>query len=276
MIGATLRLSLFPKKGNLHSCDNWRGISLLDVVGKIFARLVQDRLEPLAEEVLPESQCGFRKGRGCVDMIFASRQLIEKAIEHQSELHILFVDLRKAYDSVPRSALWMVLEKFGVPPHMLDIIRSLHNGMSANIRVRGRVSEAFGVTNGLRQGCTLAPLLFNSYFAVVVVHWRSTSSVPGFPLWHRIGCRLVGDRTAKRQLREAAVAESQYADDAALFTSRPHLETMAGEFASCVSAWGLSVSLQKTKAMSVGADQHLVNTVIPGKSSEYPHHLNTP
>ena len=92
---------------------------------------------------------------------FTSGQLIEKAIEHQSELHILFVDLRKVYDSVPRSALWMVLEKFGVPPRMLDIIRSLHNGMSASVRVRGGVSEAFDVRNGLRQGCTLAPLLFN-------------------------------------------------------------------------------------------------------------------
>ena len=83
-----------PKKGNLHSCDNWRGISLLDVVGKIFACLILDRLEPLAEEVLPESQYGFRKGRSCVDMIFTSRQLIEKTIEHQSDLHILFVLLK--------------------------------------------------------------------------------------------------------------------------------------------------------------------------------------
>ena len=76
-----------PKKGNLHSCDNWQEISLLDVVGKIFACLILDRLEPLAEEVLPESECGFRKGRSCVDMIFTSRQLIEKTIEHQSDLH---------------------------------------------------------------------------------------------------------------------------------------------------------------------------------------------
>ena len=100
------------------------------------------------------------------------------------------------------------------------------------------------------------------------MHWRLTSSVPGLPLRYRIGRRLVGHRTAKRQLREAAVAESQHADDAALSTtSRPHLETMAGEFASCASAWGLSVSLQKTKAMSVGADQHLVDIVVPGRGS---------
>ena len=100
-----------PKKGDLRKCDNWRGISLLDVVGKVFTRIMQDRLQVVAESILPESQCGFRKGRGCVDMIFAARQLTEKSREHNSPLFILFVDLKKAYDSVPRRALWSVLEK---------------------------------------------------------------------------------------------------------------------------------------------------------------------
>ena len=52
-----------PKKGDLRICDNWRGISLLDVVGKLFGHILQDRLQLIAERVLPESQCGFRKGR---------------------------------------------------------------------------------------------------------------------------------------------------------------------------------------------------------------------
>ena len=47
-----------PKKGNLKSCDNWRGIALLDVVGKIVASILQERLQKLAEDVFPESQCG--------------------------------------------------------------------------------------------------------------------------------------------------------------------------------------------------------------------------
>ena len=62
-----------PKKGNLHCCDNWRGIALLDVVGKVAARIVQTRLQTLAEQVLPETQCGFRRGRGCTDMLFVVR-----------------------------------------------------------------------------------------------------------------------------------------------------------------------------------------------------------
>ena len=67
-----------PKKGDLSRCDNWHGIALLEVVGKVVARVIQDRLQQLAESELPESQCGFRKGRGCSDMLFVLRQLMEK------------------------------------------------------------------------------------------------------------------------------------------------------------------------------------------------------
>ena len=124
-----------PKKGDLRKFDNWRGISLLDVMGKVFARILQDRLQVVAEKILPESQCGFRKGSGCVDMIFAARQLVEKCREHDNSLFILFVDLQKAYDSVPRQALWCVLERYGVSPTMLSVIRSFHEGMTAVVRV---------------------------------------------------------------------------------------------------------------------------------------------
>ena len=132
-----------PKKGNLRLCDNWRGISLLDVAGKLFASIIQTRMQSIAEEVLPDSQRDFRCGRGCNDMMFVARQLIEKTIEHDDELCVLFVDLRKAYDSIPRLALWSVLEKLGVPPQMLRVIRSLHDGMSAAVRVSGTTTDRF-------------------------------------------------------------------------------------------------------------------------------------
>ena len=99
-----------PKKGDLRKCSKWRGISLLDVAGKVFARIVQERIQVIAEEILPDSQCGFRKGRGCTDMIFVARQLVEICREHNDTLFVLFVDLRNTYDSVPRPALWQVLE----------------------------------------------------------------------------------------------------------------------------------------------------------------------
>ena len=112
-----------PKKRDLSNCDNWRGISLLDVVGKVTARILQDHLQQLAEEELPEYQCGFHKDRGCPDMIFAVRQLVVKSWEHQSKTFFFFIDLRKAYDSVPCEALWQVLAKLGIPDPTIQLIK---------------------------------------------------------------------------------------------------------------------------------------------------------
>ena len=253
-----------PKKGDLRHCDNWRGISLLEVVGKIMARIMKERLEVIAGKVLPESQCGFRKERGCVDMIFVARQLIEKAREHNQPLYMLFVDLRKAYDSVPRQALWKVLEKCGVPPKLLSLVKSCHEGMHAEVRVGSTTTEEFEVRNGLRQGCTLAPTLFNIYISTVVANWQIESPEAGVAVLYKHGRKLVGDRTAKARLSEVKVTETQFADDAALYTpSRQSFETSTASFVKVASEWGLTVSTEKTKGMVVGdgLDEHNTSSV---------------
>ena len=242
-----------PKKGDLQRCDNWRGISLLDVVGKLFARVIQERLQVIAEHVLPDSQCGFRKRRGCCDMIFVARQLLEKAREHNDTLYALFVDLCKAYDSVPREALWQVLERCGVPPRMLCVVRSLHQGMQAEVRVGSSLSESFEVRNGLRQGCILAPTLFNIYFSAVVASWRGNCTEAGVEVLYRHGRKLVGDRTAKSRLSVVRVTESQFADDVALYAGlRDCLESVAKKFVTGAGRWGLTVSIPTTKGMAAG------------------------
>ncbi len=144
-----------PKNGDITVCDNWRGISLLDIGGKLFAKTIQGRLQSVAEEVLPDSQCGFRRGRGCVDMIFCARQMKEKAVEHNTKIFMPLIDLRKAYDSVPRQALWHALASYGIPEPMLQLIHSLHDGMKAEVTVDGQVAPEFEVRNGLRVVCLL-------------------------------------------------------------------------------------------------------------------------
>ena len=174
------------KKGDLSLCDNWRGISLLDVGGKMFAKIIQQRLQTVVEEVLPDSQCGFRSGRGCVDMIYCARQLVEKAIEHNTKIFMLFIDLRKAYDSISRQALWCALKKCGIPQSMLKVICSLHDGMRAEVIIDGQVAPEFEVSNGLRQGCVTAPTLFISTWrlssgevSVVYLELMFSTSVEG-------------------------------------------------------------------------------------------------
>ena len=93
---------------------------------------------------------------------------MEKTREHGDSLFVMFIDLKKAYDSVPRSALWSALVKCGVPPTMLNIIQSFQDGMEASVRVGDTVIDGFEVRNGLRQGCTMAPTLLNLYFNAII------------------------------------------------------------------------------------------------------------
>ena len=175
------------KKSDLSVCDNWRGIGLLDISGKLFVKTIQSRLQDVMEEVLPDSQCVFRQGRGCVDMIFCARQMIEKAVEHNTKIFMLFIDLQKAYDSVLCQALWHALESYGVPEAMMRMIHCLHDGMKAEVTVDGQVAPEFEVRNGLRQGCVLASTLFNLYFNLVIGQWRDAWSLESMSCTNVVG-----------------------------------------------------------------------------------------
>ncbi|VDM04019.1 unnamed protein product [Schistocephalus solidus] len=104
--GATV-VHLSKRKENRQLCDNHRGISLLNIAGKIFARILLNRLNGHLEQgVLPESQFGFRRHRGKTDMIFAARQLQEKCQEMRTHLCTTFLDPTKTFDTVNRDGLW--------------------------------------------------------------------------------------------------------------------------------------------------------------------------
>ena len=117
------------KKGSRTECGNYRGISLLSVAGKIIAKVLLNRLQPLSESFIPETQCGFRPGRGTTDMIFSARQVQEKCREQGRDLCLAFIDLTKAFDSVNREAPWACLARLGCPPKFVSITRQLHEGM---------------------------------------------------------------------------------------------------------------------------------------------------
>ena len=159
------------KKGNLCCCDNLRGIALLQVVGILVAKFVQNRLQQLAERESPASQCDFKRGHSCTDMIFLVQQLTKKAIEHNAKQFFIFVDLCKAYVFVPCAALWIALQMLRVPEDVIKLVKSFHENMKARVRVDGELLEEIKVSNGLRQGCTLAPTLFNIYASIVAERW---------------------------------------------------------------------------------------------------------
>ena len=88
------------KKKDKRICDNYRGISLLSVPGKVLALILLERLQDIIEPRLMEAQCGFRKGHATVDQIWATRQTVERAAEYHTPICFSFVDFTKVYDSV--------------------------------------------------------------------------------------------------------------------------------------------------------------------------------
>ena len=109
-------ITLYKNKGERSDCNNYRGISLLSIVGKAFARVLLNRLQVLAERVYPEAQCGFRAARSTIDMVFSVRQLQEKCREQRQPLYLAFIDLTKAFDLVSRDGLFSLLQRIGCPP----------------------------------------------------------------------------------------------------------------------------------------------------------------
>ncbi len=203
-------------------------------------------------------------------MIYSARQLMEKAREHNTKLFMLIVDLRKAYDSIARPALWVVLQKYGIPPVLVKLIQSLHDDMIAEVTVDGGTTPEIKVTNGLRQGCTIAPTLFNMYFNLVMEAWRCRCEPFGVEILYKCGGKLVGERT--RRPSRVAVTELQFADDAAEVTStREEIERAAHVLEEVTAEWGLTVSLSKTKllvANGVRDSGDLQPVIIRGESVE--------
>ena len=130
----------------------------------ILLKMVASRLSNYceAEGILPEEQCGFRRAQSTRGMLFVVRRLQELGRDKRIPLYMCFIDLQKEDDSVDRELLWVVLARFGVPEKMLTVIRQFHEGMRACVCTDdGEHSECFNVTQGLRQGCVLSPLLFS-------------------------------------------------------------------------------------------------------------------
>ena len=105
---------LYKGKGDVHECSNSRGISLLSVVGKVYGRILINRIRDRTEGVISEVQSGFRRGRGCTDQTFVVRQICEKYVRKGKDVYFAFLDLEKAYDRVDRDAMWNVLRLYGV------------------------------------------------------------------------------------------------------------------------------------------------------------------
>jgi hypothetical protein len=111
-------MKLLPKKGDLHNVmvQNWRAICLLDIASKILSNTLVSRMQKVQEaEGLETTQSGFRGMRGSIDGLFSVFVALQKRKEHNLSTWALFIDLVKAFDTVSREALFLILRRFGMP-----------------------------------------------------------------------------------------------------------------------------------------------------------------
>ncbi|XP_063595885.1 uncharacterized protein LOC134772741 [Penaeus indicus] len=152
-------IPIYKEKGDIQECGNYRGIKLMSHTMKIWERIIERRIRNETE--IGDQQFGFMPGRGTTDAIFAVRQMMEKYGEKQRKLHIVFIDLEKAYDRVPRGEVWRCLRERNVSEKYVRLVQDMYEGATTQARSSVGLTEKFSVAVGLHQGSSLSPYIFD-------------------------------------------------------------------------------------------------------------------
>ena len=130
-----------PRKGNLQECKNSRGITLPFVVVKVLGRIIIERVRNVVYRRLRKEQVGYRKGRGTTDQIFTLRNIIEHVSEWQATTYLNFVDFEKAFDSIYRESLWVIMAKYGIPEKIVKMVRVFYDDFKCAVEDQGETCE---------------------------------------------------------------------------------------------------------------------------------------
>ena len=229
---------LFPlhKKGSTKRADNYRGISLLNIVSKLYSSVINERLSQFCEEndSIPESQAGFRKGYSTIDNIFTLQCLVQKYLTKQGgRFYTLFVDFSKAFDCVDRMKLLFVMLRKGVHGKMFQTLQSMYKSVKTAVKVGNKITDYFDCLSGVKQGCILSPLLFSMFLSELEVELNS--------------CGARGIDTFNDPL---GIFLLMYADDIALVSdSIADLQKKINCLEQYCAKWGLTVNMDKTKVV---------------------------
>ena len=212
-------MPIYKEKGDAQECQNYRGIKLLSHTMKIWERIVDKRVR--GEVEVAEEQFGFMPGRGTTNAIFILRQMAEKYREKGRDLHMVFTDLEKAYDRVPREGLWRCLREKMVPEKYVRLIKEMYRDVKTRVRSGAGTTEGFEVKVGLHQGSALSPFLFNIVFDVLT-----------------------------RGVRQGVPWSMMYADDVVLCgETSGEVERLLKEWRVALEGGGMRISRTKTEYM---------------------------
>ena len=159
------RVVLIHKSGPKEFLTNYRPLTVNIAFVGVYSRILNNRMSNLVEthDLLGESQNGFRPGRSSGDNSFILNTILWKAKCENKNVHVSYIDIQKAYDSVNREKLWQILERFGFTDTFIGCIKNLYNNDYVTSSVNGIKTKPIYLSRGVRQGCSLSPLLFALY-----------------------------------------------------------------------------------------------------------------
>ncbi|KAL4104035.1 hypothetical protein QTP88_019348 [Uroleucon formosanum] len=212
---------------------NYRPISLLSVIYKLFERLLLRRMSPLLDRTIPMEQAGFRSGRNCCEQVLALTTYVENSFQNKLKSGAVFLDLSAAYDTVWKRDLLLKLAKNLRYKATLRLLEQILSDRSFKVNMNGETSRKRILQNGLPQGSVLSPTLFNVYTADIEV-----TNSRKFIYADDIG--LVAQGKTFEQLKE---------------TLNKDLDTLQNYFKN----WHLNLNANETTAVAFHLNNHEAN-----------------
>lgn len=242
------------KKGDKRVCENYRGITLMSVPAKVFARIIDKRIRNRIENTIEETQCGFRKGRSAQDLIFTIRQVSEKLISKGREIHMCFIDLEKAFDRIQREQIWKALEKRMIDRRTIEILKAMYRNNTNIVRTNNEESREFVTEIGVKQGCVLSPLLFSIVIDEAIKNAKKKMKTLKLGHW---------------QMEQTEINELMFADDMAIVTdSEKNLQYNLEVLEKELQKINMKINIGKTKSMIVSRENKTHSIKLQGKQIE--------
>lgn len=238
---------VYKKKGDRKLPENYRGITLLSCMGKLFTAVLNKRVEEFVKlhDCIGKEQAGFRAGFSTLDHVFTLQCLVDLYLCKGKKLYAAFVDFKQAFDGVWRVGLWRKMLQSGVNGKVLRVIRNMYEAAKSCVRVGNVRSEFFSCNTGVRQGENLSPILF-SFFLNDFDDFLAAHNFNG-PSDLNATCRCEFLENLEIFLRLAVLL---YADDMILLANSPEgLQQGLDLLEEYCDNWKLTVNSTKTKVV---------------------------